>query len=581
MSQPDLARTKLCKTLIGTGQCTDPECRYAHSKEELRLVLGFNCANGGNSNGCAAAMAPSPPVAQVASGSPTSPATTPPTGQESSSLQHVAMQQLAEAAQAHVAEAMRLQAMAACLQAQGSAAAAPPFPSGAGISPQFPGAFVAPPQGCGFPGAAPFPAVAPMSPGAGATGPAPGRAQKGRGDKGRGKGRGVGQAAKDKSDPTGHFARAGGGAGAMFRAQAPMDSPSGPFPLMGSGLLSQGWEEADHNSLTMSVMQSPDAFEPSEPAQIHPLSLRSLSNCSLVDLAKAGHEAESDSQGPQQSGTQPLAGGQGFADMSSTDSLSLGWTVKNTFLDFEVAPSPTVGRLRPICSAAGRLNALAEGSTTTTPELGPQDEPHEDVARGVGRPLQPLPPAHGDSRTSGPSSWTSQQPSVLAEKRAQDTPLAVGQAPPRAAAVTTAPQWPADQLAGHAAACGTGPARTSSGATADAGAASGTTAVAGATQSPQPDAGTEAGDSHGEPSESSSSPKHASAGESGLCGGAPGVAQPSAVLSPRRAAPLLAEGITVKNTFLDFAMPEPATLRAVQTAAGRLVDLGHEDDDED
>eukprot|EP00427_Karlodinium_veneficum_P027899 CAMPEP_0169198312 /NCGR_PEP_ID=MMETSP1016-20121227/8745_1 /TAXON_ID=342587 /ORGANISM="Karlodinium micrum, Strain CCMP2283" /LENGTH=329 /DNA_ID=CAMNT_0009275039 /DNA_START=93 /DNA_END=1082 /DNA_ORIENTATION=+ len=33
---PDLSRTKLCKTLINTGSCEDPECRYAHSKEELR-----------------------------------------------------------------------------------------------------------------------------------------------------------------------------------------------------------------------------------------------------------------------------------------------------------------------------------------------------------------------------------------------------------------------------------------------------------------------------------------------------------------------------------------------------------------
>lgn len=33
---PDLTRTKLCKSLINTGACDDPECTYAHSKEELR-----------------------------------------------------------------------------------------------------------------------------------------------------------------------------------------------------------------------------------------------------------------------------------------------------------------------------------------------------------------------------------------------------------------------------------------------------------------------------------------------------------------------------------------------------------------
>eukprot|EP00931_Biecheleriopsis_adriatica_P073038 TRINITY_DN47400_c0_g1_i1.p1 TRINITY_DN47400_c0_g1~~TRINITY_DN47400_c0_g1_i1.p1 ORF type:complete len:567 (-),score=122.09 TRINITY_DN47400_c0_g1_i1:81-1679(-) len=33
---PDLFRTKLCKTLMATGVCDDPDCRYAHHKEELR-----------------------------------------------------------------------------------------------------------------------------------------------------------------------------------------------------------------------------------------------------------------------------------------------------------------------------------------------------------------------------------------------------------------------------------------------------------------------------------------------------------------------------------------------------------------
>jgi hypothetical protein len=37
---PDLARTKICKTLINTGYCNDPECTYAHNKEELRNVPG-------------------------------------------------------------------------------------------------------------------------------------------------------------------------------------------------------------------------------------------------------------------------------------------------------------------------------------------------------------------------------------------------------------------------------------------------------------------------------------------------------------------------------------------------------------
>jgi hypothetical protein len=33
---PDLSRTKICKTLINTGMCTDENCKYAHNKDELR-----------------------------------------------------------------------------------------------------------------------------------------------------------------------------------------------------------------------------------------------------------------------------------------------------------------------------------------------------------------------------------------------------------------------------------------------------------------------------------------------------------------------------------------------------------------
>lgn len=33
---PDLAKTRVCKVLISTGRCNDPDCLYAHSKDELR-----------------------------------------------------------------------------------------------------------------------------------------------------------------------------------------------------------------------------------------------------------------------------------------------------------------------------------------------------------------------------------------------------------------------------------------------------------------------------------------------------------------------------------------------------------------
>lgn len=33
---PDLSRTKLCAELINTGQCSDPKCKFAHTRRELR-----------------------------------------------------------------------------------------------------------------------------------------------------------------------------------------------------------------------------------------------------------------------------------------------------------------------------------------------------------------------------------------------------------------------------------------------------------------------------------------------------------------------------------------------------------------
>mmetsp|Transcript_49968 Transcript_49968/g.154421 ORF Transcript_49968/g.154421 Transcript_49968/m.154421 type:complete len:182 (-) Transcript_49968:56-601(-) len=181
--------------------------------------------------------------------------------------------------------------------------------------------------------------------------------------------------------------------------------------------------------------------------------------------------------------------------------------------------------------------------------MGPSDEPLPDSSRGLSHGLQPLPPPH-----------EAEKPSLLAEKRAQDTPLAFGQAPPRALAATTAPQWPAGQLAG---ACGAGLARTA------AGGGSGGVAAGQEAHSTQPGARTE-----GEAGEPGSG--HTGAAADG--GAGPRFAGSSA-LQP---GPLLAEGITVKNTFLDFETGEHRTsLRAVQTAAGRLDLLGQEDAGED
>lgn len=36
---PDLYRTKICRMLINVGECADPECSYAHNKQELRTGM--------------------------------------------------------------------------------------------------------------------------------------------------------------------------------------------------------------------------------------------------------------------------------------------------------------------------------------------------------------------------------------------------------------------------------------------------------------------------------------------------------------------------------------------------------------
>lgn len=99
---PDLQRTKLCKTLISTGECTNPACRYAHNKEELRPLPAASHSD--------APLAESMPdtdliarctvLQQAAFGS----------------AMQAALVQVGQAAQAHAAEAARLQALAAQLQ---------------------------------------------------------------------------------------------------------------------------------------------------------------------------------------------------------------------------------------------------------------------------------------------------------------------------------------------------------------------------------------------------------------------------------------------------------------------------------
>lgn len=97
---------------------------------------------------------------------------------------------------------------------------------------------------------------------------------------------------------------------------------------------------------------------PDQPVQINPNCLRSLSSNSLSSLARVAEDEENEIvQVPRTADGARLLGVEAGAQ----------WVVKNTFLDFEPAIVPA-GRLRPVASAAGRLDALAEeGSDQVNP----------------------------------------------------------------------------------------------------------------------------------------------------------------------------------------------------------------------
>lgn len=101
---PDLACTKLCKTLVATGRCDNPECRYAHQKEELRQ-MPYDPKDDENSKPASA-----DDVSTAASQADSTKA------MFASQAMQSALLQLGQAAQAHAAEAARLQAAAAQLQ---------------------------------------------------------------------------------------------------------------------------------------------------------------------------------------------------------------------------------------------------------------------------------------------------------------------------------------------------------------------------------------------------------------------------------------------------------------------------------
>lgn len=361
---PDLHRTKLCKTLINTGNCDNPSCKYAHSSEELRVVEGFAAAGISDDDDDAENMAPW----GMASSSSNNQASLqrqlamswgespwPDTLHQQVDLDRAraqaAMLQMGQAAQAHAAEAMRLQAMAACLsdkaaclqaQAPGAASfcgfsAGPVLKSGAQVN---------------------FPAYGqPWSAGLAL----PFRAS----DSGRGGGRGNGGRTGGSGGRNGGKGRGGRDRpGLQSPLQAPVPAPSAPRDAI------------SHNF---------------EPVQLPPPSFKQRApGNSDMGRTEGSNEPSYVTSGSAQK--LPVPG----------DS-AINWKVKNTFLDFEGANTPLASRLRSICSAGGRLDLMAreEDSCPSSPEPSSKQDRDELLGReAMKRSQDPLLPLNCESTTN-------------------------------------------------------------------------------------------------------------------------------------------------------------------------------------
>jgi len=553
---PDLFRTKLCKTLIHTGQCADVQCRYAHTKEELRLVKGFNWSDQSSmdtdqeipeeeylppqftglrsQNGMNLHAEAQPFQPQLASDGSTEQLwdsvgsvrefqganhdsmATP------AAFQIAAMHQMA--AKAHAAEAARLQAMASYLEAHGAVAAR------AAMGNVLPGRV-----------GIPLPAFGAAGTGAGANPLS-----------GSGSWEGPGFGATAATTPTGATMPS-----AMAVPRASAGSASGtPLPPAEDSAVATGHSGATATAggagtVGVSALTRSSPFNKSEPAQINPKTLRSYSSECLVQL-----EAMAKLEGIQQADTGVPTASPPSGHLSSSvqagspegnSAASLAWTVKNTFLDFEPQQQPPQGRLRSICSAAGRLDALGGDAVSQpeSPELLPHPADQQGfgvtpgrsyVSRGSALGLvteDSLPPASAVGLVTEDS-----LPPVYQESAADC--VGVGEIPATGTmgSAVEALNNPESAVLANAAAGG---AKTS-------------------------DA----------PSQQVQPP---------YSGGDTEQAQPLVVVQSSEEMldihPSLDDGLgegsfTVKNTFLDFGPAAPSTLRSVRTAAGRLDCMAEE-----
>jgi len=608
---PNLYRTKLCKTLINTGRCDQPDCRYAHCKDELRIVRGFSSGVGPKSGGPEAhggaeqleQMQPRQPEGQPVMPQQRQPLQQQlPQRQQQEALQQqlaamqmaaeasnidlslqATMMQIGQAAHAHAAEAVRLQAMAACLQAHGgrdgaalAAAMQQHFPHGAGALQQGAGAMqpamalMVPPAGATGASAAVGANASPMmgftGPSSGMSAPAP-AAVTGSGGR-HPKGGGAAAASRDAprrgyqpaapaqaplqlptggpsvvvkntfvhmeeslTSPTPGRLRMVKTAGASLESLAKGDgSGSEPLGPVAAGAVPERDEVARVSPLATAA--AAPSHSPGEPMQIHPGSLRSLSSQDLKAMGGGGDDSDDD-----EATGMPLSqrfGGAGASDMpravngqagatASTNWNSLpaaeglSWKIKNTFLSFEASDEGP--QASPM---SGRLRTVCSAA-------GRLDSLAEGLSNEVGPPEPvraspspaPLPPS---TSQGGPSARMGGQ--------------ARGSAPSTALGFVPENETPPPEKRSQDDDC--------SGASDS---AAGAASQAAGSRVPVEDAD----------------------GEARAGGGA------SADAWSQLPSSLSATGVTVKNTFLNFATEEPMVgLRSVHTAGGRLDLMGQE-----
>eukprot|EP00929_Paragymnodinium_shiwhaense_P052792 TRINITY_DN2643_c0_g1_i1.p1 TRINITY_DN2643_c0_g1~~TRINITY_DN2643_c0_g1_i1.p1 ORF type:complete len:565 (+),score=108.15 TRINITY_DN2643_c0_g1_i1:168-1862(+) len=375
---PDLSRTKLCKTLIATGRCDDPNCRYAHREEELKESPVGLVDEDGNEipEDLQTAVPAACPVAAPPTKAKSKPADlkqiqeiwkqqpeqnggTPEAaplgwpmgggvenGQGLMTAATVQMMsemalQINQAAQAHAAEAARLHAKAEQLQASAVGGVPPELTSA--IQDMASRPFAGGLSAYGFDGSAESLAISQTTSGSegsqhfanGNEQPyfvkntfinvcdpatvAPGRLRYIHSASGR-----LDHMGYEDASPA--PATASGGFGTIGKA----DSNTRPAVGEGLGGGMASWSRSQAS--------------PTEPLQIHPGSLRSLSNNDLVALG-GGHQDE-DENGLSQPSAEDLRSGRRAAGQS--------------LLDPARVHTGGFSKLRPIQSVGGRLESLGE-----------------------------------------------------------------------------------------------------------------------------------------------------------------------------------------------------------------------------